>query len=151
HVTTQTDVDAGGIVNTAAATGQPPTGSPVDSPPSTVDVPADVTPGISVLKTAAPTSFDAPGRTITYTYVVTNTGNVTLNPVTLSDSKLGAITSCTPLLTSLAPSATITCTATHVTTQADVDAGGITNIATATGQPPVGLVAEDTSTVNVDA
>jgi uncharacterized repeat protein (TIGR01451 family) len=138
HLTTQADLNAGAVVNTATATGQPPTGGPVNSPPSTADVPAVVTPGIEVHKSASPTSFDAPGLTITYTYVLTNIGNVTLNPVSLNDSKLGAVTNCAPALGPLAPGGTITCTATHVTTQGDVDAGGITNTAIATGTPPTG-------------
>jgi uncharacterized repeat protein (TIGR01451 family) len=151
HVTTQGDVDAGGITNTATATGQPPTGPPETSPPSTVDVPAENNPGIGVVKTAVPASFSAPGQTITYTYVITNTGNVTLSAVSLSDDKLGPITSCTPALGSLTPGATTTCTASHVTTQGDVDAGGIVNSATATGQPPTGPPEADTSTVDVPA
>jgi len=47
---------------------------------------------------------------ITYSYLVTNTGNVTINALAVSDDKLGAIT-CP--VSSLAPAAFTTCTATQ--------------------------------------
>ena len=72
---------------------------------------------------------------MTFTYTVQNTGNVTLNPVTVTDDHLGPITL---LATSLAPGATTTGTATLTLTQALLDAGSQTNIATATGTPPTG-------------
>jgi len=67
--------------------------------------------------------------------VVTNTGNVTLDPVAVDDPKVGTV-SCPA--TSLAPGASTTCTATYTLTQADVDSGHFANTATATGTPPVG-------------
>ena len=75
-------------------------------------------------------SYDQVGDVITYTYVVTNTGNVTLpGPFTVDDSKV-AVTC--PATASLAPGASITCTASHTVTQADLDAGQIVNVASAT-------------------
>ena len=53
----------------------------------------------------------------------------------MTDDKLGPITL---LATSLAPGATTTGTATLTLTQALLDAGSQTNIATATGTPPSG-------------
>ena len=44
--------------------------------------------------------------------------NVTLHDVTLADDRLGAVTC---LTTNLAPGQSTTCTAAHLTTQADVD------------------------------
>ena len=81
--------------------------------------------------------------------MVTNTGNVTLttwrSPTTwpgLSAINCGAGTN---VVASFAPGASVTCTATYTTTQADVDAGSITNTGTATGTPPSGPPITDTS------
>jgi hypothetical protein len=102
---------------------------------------------IKVVKTANPTDA-APGDTVTYTYVVTNTGQVTLHDITLDDDKLGPITLDT---TTLAPGESTTAHATHVVTQADADAGSIVNVATATGTSPLGdkVTDKDNATVTV--
>jgi hypothetical protein len=77
-----------------------------------------------------------------YSFLVSNTGNVTLTDATVVEGAftgtgaMSAVT-CAPAAASLAPGASATCTATYVTTQADVDATLITNTATATGTPPV--------------
>ena len=45
-------------------------------------------PALSLAKTASPATYDAVGDVISYSYVVTNTGNVTLaGPVTVADDK----------------------------------------------------------------
>ena len=100
-------------------------------------VPATQTPAISVVKSASITSFSAPGTPVTYSYRVTNAGNVTLHSVSVTDpmSGLSAVT-CTS--STLAPGASETCTATYTTTQANVDNGSISNTGTARGLPPPG-------------
>ncbi|MEZ5191695.1 MAG: hypothetical protein R2734_03700 [Nocardioides sp.] len=75
------------------------------------------------------------GDTISYSLVVTNTGNVTLTGVTVTDPTVGPV-SCP--VTTLAPGVSVTCTATYTLTQADVDAGHVANTATATGTPRPG-------------
>ena len=146
HTVTQADVDAGKVTDTATATGTDTTGqgSPVSSP-STVVIPRRAAPGVAVDKTAtvAPAADqDAAkaGDTIAYTYKVTDTGNVTLASVAVNDPSLGAVTCPTPASPGLAPGASETCTAneTHTVTQSDVDAGKVTDTATATGTPPTG-------------
>jgi len=149
YTTTQKDVDAGSLTNVGTATGTPPTGPNVTGT-STVTIPAKQTPSIAIKKSASVTSYSAPGTVITYTYVVTNTGNVTLNPVTVSDPMSGlSKVSCPD--TSLAPTQTESCTATYTTTQKDVDAGSLTNVGTATGTPPTGPNVTGTSTVTIPA
>ena len=66
---------------------------------------------------------------------MTNEGNVTLTGHVVSDPMVGTV-SCP--LTTLAPAASTTCTATYTLTQADVDTGAVNNTATATGTTPAG-------------
>jgi uncharacterized repeat protein (TIGR01451 family) len=154
YTTTQADVDAGSISNTATATGKAPCGQMVWAT-SSAKVYADHHPAISLTKSATVVGssdgrYSAPGQTIDYSYLVTNTGNVTLDPVTLADP-LPALRGLSCPDTSLAPGGSETCTATYTTTQADVDAGSITNTATATGTPPCGPKVTATSSVTVYA
>ena len=145
YTATQADVDAGSISNTATGTGTPPAGFPVPpvSPPSKVTVPAPPAPALTVVKTADPAAQAnlVVGQDITYSFLVTNTGNVTLEDVTINEGNfsgagdLGDVV-CPAEAARLAPGAVITCTATYTVVQADVDAGSITNTATATGIPP---------------
>jgi uncharacterized repeat protein (TIGR01451 family) len=86
-------------------------------------------PGLSIAKDATETSYSAAGQTIHYTIVATNTGNTTLAAVTITDT-LATLGTCTPANgSSLAPGATMTCQASHLVTQADVDAGTYKNTA----------------------
>ena len=74
------------------------------------------------------TTYDCVGDTLAYSYLLTNTGNVTLaGPFTVSDDR--TTVSC-PADTSLAPGDSITCSATETVDQADLDAGFVTNTAT---------------------
>src|SRR5438876_7439101 len=116
HTITQADIDAGSIVNTASASG-----SGVTSNSVAVTVTAIQTAALTLVKIANPTSYNVVGQVITYTYIVTNSGNTTLaGPFTVTDDKQGTI----PCGTGpLAPSASITCYSTHAVTQTDIDAG----------------------------
>jgi uncharacterized repeat protein (TIGR01451 family) len=134
--TTQHDVDAGFIRNTATAHGTPPGSTvPVVSNPSSVSVPAVRTPAITVRKSATPDIFTVAGAVIRYRYLVTNTGNVALTGVGVSDGLHGLPAVGCPA-TTLAPHATEACTASYVTTAANLHAGRIVNVATAHGTPP---------------
>ncbi|MCW2952198.1 MAG: conserved repeat domain protein [Conexibacter sp.] len=135
YVATQADVDAGVIANSATATGTPPLGPAVTSPPSAATVAVPAAPSVAVVKSADVRSFPAPGTVVTYGYAVRNTGNVTLNPVVVSDPMPGLSAISCPQ-SRLAPAASETCTARYTTTAADVNAGSIRNTGTATGTPP---------------
>ncbi|WP_445402506.1 DUF7507 domain-containing protein [Streptomyces sp. LE64] len=142
YTVTQADVDAGSVRNTATATGTPPSGEPPVSPPSEVTVSTDDDPALSVVKSSS-TDELAAGEEVTYGFVVTNTGNVTLEDVEVDEGEftgsggLGPVV-CPAGAGSLAPGASVTCTARYTVTQADVDAGSVSNTATATGVPPRG-------------
>ena len=80
---------------------------------------------------------------VTYTFHVTNTGNVTVSAVAIDETAFSG-TGTPPVATCppgpLAPGATASdCTATYTVTQADIDAGSIANTATATATPPLGV------------
>ena len=97
----------------------------------------------------------AAGQTVTYTFAVTNTGNVTVHGVSIAETAFtgtGTLSPVTCPATTLAPGASTTCTATYTVTQADVDAGSVTNTATATGTAPGGgTVTSPPSTATVAA
>jgi len=110
------------------------TSSSYDSGSSTgedVTVTSPPTPSLNVVKSESSTGPYGLGDPITYALVVTNSGNVTLTNVTVSDP-VATVGVCTPAQPgTLAPSASMTCPATYVVTQADLDAGSFTNTATA--------------------
>ncbi|MBA4376418.1 MAG: hypothetical protein C0401_09640, partial [Anaerolinea sp.] len=124
HVVVQADVDAGSYTN--IGTGD---SAQTELLTSSVTVPISQSPQLSLLKTAAPGSYNAVDDVISYSYKLTNNGNVTLSgPFTVSDDK--ALVTC-PGIASLAPAAFTTCTASYTITQPDLDAGSVTNLATA--------------------
>ncbi|MBM3500844.1 MAG: hypothetical protein FJX74_19470, partial [Armatimonadetes bacterium] len=89
-------------------------------------------PALTIVKTAAPGTYSAVGQVISYSYLVTNSGNVNLNgPFSVSDDR-AADETC-PATATLAPGDSITCAATYTITQADLDAGSVTNTASASG------------------
>ncbi len=91
-------------------------------------------PGLSIDKTAGTPSANNAGGTIAYSFLVTNTGNVTVSNLVINDAQLSAPAVCP--VTTLAPGASTTCTGSHTITQAEVDTGVVTNTATATGSLP---------------
>ncbi len=97
-------------------------------------------PELTVAKSASVADADAAGDAITYTITVSNSGNVTVTSITVSDP-LGAVTcatSGTAAIATLAPGGVETCSLSYSVTQADFDTGGggdddIDNTATAAG------------------
>ena len=148
YTLTQNDVNAGHVSNTANVIGTPPAG--VDPPAATdsTDTPIAASPAITLDKQAGTRTGNTAGSTIPYTFIVTNTGNVTLDQVSVADPRVGPVV-CP--LTVLAPAGTTTCTKTYALTQADVDSGSVVNTATATGSPPVGAAvsAGDSTTTTI--
>ncbi|MEY9850520.1 hypothetical protein ABH923_000198 [Leifsonia sp. EB41] len=148
YVVTQADIDKGGITNRAVATLQTPGGATITAPPSEVDITADPAPALTMEKTVDPTAITAAGQPVTYSYLVTNTGNVTLTDIGVAEGEFTGsggtpAPSCPAGAASVAPGATVTCTAAYTPTQADVDAGTVTNTATASATPIGGGAAVD--------
>ncbi len=146
---TQADVNAGSIINTASATGTPPSGAAITSNNSSTTTPINQTKSISLVKSVALTTDAAPvgvslGDVQTFSFAVTNTGNVTLTAIGVTDP-LAGLSAVTCPVTTLAPSGSTTCTATRTITQADVNAGVVTNTATASGIPPSGTAVTSAS------
>jgi len=89
-------------------------------------------PELAIEKRALTASFNAVGDTLSYEYIVTNTGNVTLtDEITVADDRIENVTCPALPATGLAPNGQITCTGEDTATQADIDAGAITNVASA--------------------
>src|SRR5699024_6266925 len=109
------------------------------------DVPVVNDPDITLVKQADKEKL-VKGETITYTFTATNTGNVTLEKVNLTDELKGiseidyvtlndkAIEDINNIV--LKPGDVLVATATYEVTQADVDANEVYNHATVEGTPP---------------
>ncbi|WP_442915023.1 DUF7507 domain-containing protein, partial [Leifsonia sp. Leaf336] len=114
---TAADIAAGVIDNTAEANGLDPSNDTVTSPEDSAQVTA--TPAVAALdltKTANPATVTAAGDTITYTFHVTNTGNVPIDSIAIQEgnfSGTGSISAITCNATTLAPAASTDCTATY--------------------------------------
>ncbi|WP_454261032.1 DUF7507 domain-containing protein [Pseudoxanthomonas mexicana] len=148
HTITQAEVDAGEVNNSATATGSPPTGPVVTSPPDTTTTPITRNPALTIDKTTTTPSYAAVGDVLSYSYLVTNSGNTTITAaITVSDDRIATVTCPALPAGGLAPTQSITCTATYTVTQADIDAGTVTNIASASD----GTTTSPTDTVTVTA
>lgn len=92
--------------------------------------------GLSLAKTVDLTIAEL-GDTATYEFEVTNTGDIPVDSLTISEEEFsgtGTLSAVSCPTTTLAVDASTTCTATYVVTQADVDAGGVTNTALASAR-----------------
>ncbi|MBC5838127.1 gliding motility-associated C-terminal domain-containing protein [Flavobacterium sp. F-392] len=177
YVITQADLDAGKITNSATVSGQDPSGNTVkdisDDPTNATNAdsnhdgnPDDVTVTtfpvrgkISITKTAlaaADGAYDTIGEKINYSIVVTNTGSTTLSTVTIADANADAGSIMPKAITILAPGQTVNATATHTITQADLNAGTVSNSASVSSKDKLGNTVADLSDdpnnpANIDA
>jgi uncharacterized repeat protein (TIGR01451 family) len=163
YIVSQTDLDNALASNSlsknvASVAGFPPVGPPSIDVSDTVQIPVTPNFALELQKTASAatvingsnsTTVDA-GDIITYTYVVTNTGNATLANVAPVDNGptfsgiagTNAFSPFNPTSTpSLAPGASFTFTATYTLSQTDINNSALSmgmsrNIATAKGTPP---------------
>ena len=83
YTITQADLNSGSVTNMAKASADG-----IDSNEDTETVTAVQQKTLSLDKTASPATYDSVGDVISYSYLVTNTGNVRLaGPVTVADDK----------------------------------------------------------------
>ena len=157
YTLTQADVDAGKVENTATITATDPTGKAVTDVSDDLNNPQ--TPGaadptitpipqngkIELLKKSTLVGLGAAGDKINYTFTVKNTGPVTLNTVTLTDTKCSPIVGGPIATLAVGATDTTTFTCSYTLTQADVDAGKVENTATITATDPKGVAVTDVS------
>ncbi|MZQ99449.1 MAG: hypothetical protein GT601_17420, partial [Acidaminobacter sp.] len=124
YTITQKDLDDGSVTNTAFATD-----GTTKSDPDSETVTADQMPALTLVKAASPNLYYKVGDIITYTYTLTNSGNVTLDgPFTITDNKATAAVT-QPADGKLSPGESCTGTATHIITQDDLNALFVKNTA----------------------
>ncbi|MBD0825409.1 DUF7507 domain-containing protein [Aestuariibaculum marinum] len=150
YTLTQDDIDSGSITNQATVSGESTEGDVVqdDSDDDSIlqDQPTETTicqsAGIAVIKEGAFNDANSNGcsdigETISYTFTVTNTGNVSIENVVLNDPMLGGgltlASGNTDSDTELDVNETWIYTANYTITQSDIDAGLVSNQATLTG------------------
>src|SRR5699024_6793953 len=135
YTVTQEDIDnKDEIENIATATGTPPGYDPEDpptdpedptyppvTPPVEEDVPVVKDPAIHLDKSADKETYAEVGEEVTYTFTVTNTGNVTLTDVNVYDETFDVEVEITE--TTLAPGESATGTFKYTVTQKDLDKG----------------------------
>src|SRR5690606_26150276 len=95
--------------------------------------------GLTIEKTVDPVGPVKDGATLTYTFVVTNSGNVGLDQVTIDDPLEGLVwDEAYPngVIGELPRDTSVTVTATYVVTVEDVSAGEVTNEAVAVAVDP---------------
>lgn len=90
---------------------------------------------LGLTKTASPLTYNLAGQTITYTYVIANTGTLAIGPTQfiVTDNYISGPINCGANETTLNPGQTVSCTATYAITQQDMVATSVTNSATASG------------------
>jgi uncharacterized repeat protein (TIGR01451 family) len=134
YVLAQADVDnsagvTNGVANAVVAVANDPQGTPAVQDTGTVltataTIPA--TPSLTIDKTADTAGPLTVGQVINYTYLVTNTGNVTITGVNVTETAFNGTGTPVPTpttvgSTTLAPGGTLTYTASYTVTQADID------------------------------
>ena len=99
---------------------------------------------LGLVKKATMSSCGKLGDVINYTFEVTNTGEVPITNIQVTDPMPGMVISGNPI-SSLAVGAKATLTGTYTITAADVTAGRVTNSARVTGTDPSLNIVEDIS------
>ncbi|MAL14761.1 MAG: hypothetical protein CL554_15185, partial [Algoriphagus sp.] len=151
YTITQNDINTGKVDNTATVTGFFGAQSRTASDNETTTLPQ--VPALTIVKTGTFNDTNNNGRadvneTISYTFLVTNTGNVPLTGVTVSDPKVTV--SGGPISLAVGANSSNTFTGTYTITQNDINAGKVDNTATARGTfGPQDITATDDETTSL--
>jgi len=149
------DVANGLVSDQATATGSAPGGSVVSGVSNRLDVPGSPHPALALVKTVSSTVLTGAGQVLDYTYVISNTGDVVLSGVGVSEVLFtGAGAPPAPICPpgDLRPGADVVCTASYTTVPSDLVLGAVTNSARAVGVDPLGTRASSSvSTVRSTA
>ncbi|MCC8045930.1 MAG: DUF11 domain-containing protein, partial [Clostridiales bacterium] len=139
YVITEEDVVRGYVENVATAAGTDPEGDPTTGT-DTVTVPQTSEATFTMTMETVSTSASLEGyvlcETIWYKITVTNTGNVTIHDVTVTDELVGATGDEALSLGTLLPGESVTVYVSYDVTEADVAAESVTNEATADAKDP---------------
>jgi uncharacterized repeat protein (TIGR01451 family) len=157
YAITQSDLDNGAVRGSADASGDLPgchtAGCATTSTGSSTIVNTTQSSALTLVESVASSGpYEEVGQAIDYQFVVTNTGDVTLSGVAVTDlqtAPAGALRSgpacaslaspsgaCAGSTATLAPGQSATFTASYAITQADLDSGAVASAATAAGDPP---------------
>jgi len=141
YTITQADLDSGSVTDTATATVSGSSSAPV-----TTAVTLTQNRVLTLSKAANPTTYTQVGQVITYTYVILNNGNVTLQgPFSIADDRAAA--NCIqPDDNLLSPNEEMSCTASYSIVQDNLSTGSVTNNATASNGTTTSNIA--TITIN---
>jgi uncharacterized repeat protein (TIGR01451 family) len=145
HTVTQADLDAGSYKNVACVDD---TEGPAAEKCADVTTEGEENPDLDIEKLATEQGFDEIGDVIHYTITATNSGNVTLHDVLVTDPNVSNL-DCTPdnPMADLEPGDSIVCTASHTIDQSDLDAGSVFNEACVDdGQGPATEACSDVTT-----
>ena len=135
HQVTEADILAGSVTNAATASGTSDAGGNVENTGETTDNTDNKNGELTVYKSVTNEKAEYElGDTIEYYIFVKNTGNLTITNVTLTDENADGFG--TVEVGTLGPNQGAGYIATHVVTEADVRAGKVSNVATATGTSP---------------
>ncbi|MCP4779775.1 MAG: hypothetical protein GY877_03245, partial [Hyphomicrobium sp.] len=130
HIT-QEDIDNGFASTKGFAKADQEGAEAENDDSTTIDQVSNLTLALSVV----PETYVRVGEELTYTYEVTNNGNVTLGGVKITQGLLPN-NDCSP--TALSPGEPKSCIARYLVTEADIETGSIENTAKAQGDDPKG-------------
>ncbi len=137
YTVTPADIAAGGVVNIVNVTGNAADFPPISPIASNMVYIESAAPAFTLAKVLASINGDSGleeyatvGDELAYTVTVENTGNVTLEDIGVDDP----LTGLSATIAALSPGDRQVFATTYTITQADLDAGSVTNTATAGGE-----------------